>query len=344
MYVVGSGALERVTGRTGLEGRAGEMGLDVFLPMVADLDRTTPLIEFHETTEGIAPEARAESEVTPLLELRPGKFRFLHLESIVPHLSHPSQVECRQTNIVAGGSALRPEKLLTLVKPAGGVLSPVEPGKLQSGVLRGSGGCSRVGGGWCDRRSRRGCGGGVGGRGSVLPDQELPEHLPELVLIGLHRPEHLPELVLLIKRRLQGVTTPNQQTRDNFRVLFESGLLEFLPGVLPKNITPKNASRVGPHEESGSPDDVPVETKHLAASAGEPLAGQDFIIVVGETLLLLDDVPIEKLLHSVWPVVQEAGRPVLDGSDIPEKMDRQGSRFWDVSGHGFSTQINFEIN
>nr|GMD78712.1 hypothetical protein Iba_chr13cCG15630 [Ipomoea batatas] len=148
----------------------------------------------------------------------------------------------------------------------------------------------------------------------------------------------------LIKRRLQGVTTPNQQPRDNFRVPFESGLLEFLSGVLSKNITPENASGVGPHEESGSPDDVPVETKHLAASAGEPLAGQDFIIVVVETLLLLDDVPIEKLLHSVWPVVQEAGRPVLDGSDLPEKMDRQGSRFWDVSGHGFSTQKNFEIN
>nr|GME14829.1 hypothetical protein Iba_scaffold15503CG0010 [Ipomoea batatas] len=125
------------------------------------------------------------------------KIRFLHLKSIVPHLSHPGQVECRQTDIVAGGSALRPKELLTLVKPAGGVLSPVEPGKLQSGVLRGSGGWSRVGGGWCDRRGRRRCSGGIAGRGSVFPGQELPKHLPELVLVGLHRPEHLPELVLV---------------------------------------------------------------------------------------------------------------------------------------------------
>nr|GLL27051.1 hypothetical protein CRG98_011949 [Ipomoea trifida] len=149
---------------------------------------------------------------------------------------------------------------------------------------------------------------------------------------------------LAIPSKLQSLATPNQQTRDNFRVPFGSGLLEFLPGILSKNITPKKASGVRPHEEPGSPDDVPVETKCLAASAGEPLACQNFSIVVVETLpLLLDDVPIEKLLHSVWPVVQEAGRPVLDGSDFPEKMDCQGSRC-----HGFSVQRsglkNLEIN
>nr|GMD32835.1 uncharacterized protein LOC109187050 [Ipomoea batatas] len=134
----------------------------------SDLDRPSSLIEFHETTEGITPKARAEP-----------------------------QVERRQTNIVAGGSALRPKELLTLVKPAGEVLSPVKLGKLQSGVLRGSGGGSRVGRGQCDCQSRRECSGIIAGGGSVFPGQELPKFLAELVLIGLHRPEHLPELVLV---------------------------------------------------------------------------------------------------------------------------------------------------
>nr|GMD14979.1 hypothetical protein Iba_chr07bCG11650 [Ipomoea batatas] len=155
-------------------GGAEKGGLEV---VVVDLDQTTPLIELHETTEGIAPEAGAETQVTPLLELRPGKFWFLHLEPIVPHLSHPSQVERRQTNVVAGGSALRPEELLTLVKPAGGIFSPVEPRKLQSGVLGGSGGCSRVGGG-------------------------RPEHLSKLVLVGLHSFDRSLEILDCFGQRL----------------------------------------------------------------------------------------------------------------------------------------------
>ena len=73
----------------------------------------------------------------------------------------------------------------------------------------------------------------------------------------------------LFESRFHSILTTKKQPGHDFWVGLEPGSFELLLGVYSQYVSPQDAPRIGPREELGSPEDVPVETQCLAPSACE---------------------------------------------------------------------------
>ena len=85
----------------------------------------------------------------------------------------------------------------------------------------------------------------------------------------------------LIERGMDSLTASNKQSGDDFGIRLEPGLFELPSRVLSEDVTPQHAPGIGPHEESGGPKNVPVQTEYFSPSGGElpPIQQLLFVIV-----------------------------------------------------------------